>query len=124
MGETLPDLMTLKDVLLKLKGIVGKTYLSRHLKDHPEYNGQPTHRRIGGKIVFYPEDLPRLIESLECRSKSSHAKEGKRYTSAEPSADKAYMKAQAQITRSMQRLTARKEKRNSGKKVFMESVPL
>ena len=115
------ELMTLKDVLIKLKGIVGKTYLSQHLRDYPEYNGQPTHRRIGGKIIFYPEDLTRLIESLECRSKSSHAKEGKHYTSVEPSADRAYTKAQAQITRSMQRLTERKGKRNSGKKVFMEN---
>lgn len=119
MGETLPDLMTLPDVLERLRGVVGRTYLLQHLRDHPEFNGKPTHRRIGGKLVVRAEDYPRLLESLECRSKSSNAKEGKRYTSVVPSAEKAFTNAQTLLTRNLQKLSAPKERRNSGRQVFM-----
>lgn len=121
MGEKLPDLMTLPDVLERLRGIVGRTYLLKHLREYPEFNGRPTHRRIGGKVVVRAEDYPRLLESLECRSKSSNAKEGKRYTSVVPSAEKAFMNAQTLLTRNLQKLSAPKEKRNSGRRVSMAS---
>lgn len=115
MAETLPDLMRLSDVLKRLRGIVGRTYLLNHLRDYPEFNGQPTHRRIGGKLVVRAEDYPRLLESLECRSKSSNAKEGKRFTSVVPSAEKAFTNAQTLLTRNLQKLSGPKERRNSGR---------
>ena len=122
MSEALPALMTLSDVLERLKGIVGRTFILQHLKEHPEHKGKPTHRRIGRRIIVYAEDFPRLLESLECRSKSSNAQAVKRSMCAEPSADRAYMKAQELITKSRQRLTEQREKRNSGKRVSMVSA--
>ena len=83
MGETLPDLMTLPDVLERLKGIVGRTFILQHLKEHPEHKGKPTHRRIGRRIIVYAEDLPRLLDSSECRSKPSNAPVVKRSTCQE-----------------------------------------
>ncbi|GCD48761.1 hypothetical protein SRCM100623_01723 [Acetobacter pasteurianus] len=60
MGETLPDLMTTKDVLTRLL-------------EHLEYNGGPTHRRWGKKFVFFPDDYQRLIESMKYPSNSSRS---------------------------------------------------
>lgn len=105
-----------------LQGIIGRTKLLHHLKQVPEFNGAPTHRRIGIKIMFRPEDVRTLIESLECPSPSSSAKVGKRYTSAEPSEDKAYTNALERLTRSRQRLTGQNGKRNSGRNPSMANV--
>lgn len=60
------QVLTLRQVLDQLRGLVGKTKLLQHLAEHPEHQGGPTHRRWGNRIVFYPEDLPRLRGSLEC----------------------------------------------------------
>lgn len=98
-----------------LQGVIGRTKLLHHLKQVPEFNGAPTHRRIGIKIMFRPEDIRTLIESLECPCQSSSGKAANRFTSAEPSEDKAYTNALAHLTRSRQRLSEQNGKRNSGK---------
>lgn len=73
MGKVLPDLMTLPDVLERLRGKIGRTRLLEHLRGCPEYNGGPTHRKWGKKFVFSPHDYRRLIESMECHSSLSHS---------------------------------------------------
>lgn len=123
MGEGMPRLRPMLDVLVNdLRGIVGRTKLLHHLRDVPQHNGAPTHRRIGSRIMFRPEDIKTLIESLECPSRSSHEKDGKTSTYAEPSEDKAYTRALERLTRSRQRLTGRSGRRNSGPKVSMVSA--
>lgn len=123
MGEGMPRLRPMLDVLASdLRGIVGRTKLLRHLRDVPEHGGKPTHRRVGPRIKFSPEDIKTLIESLECPSRSSLEKDGKTSTYAEPSEGKAYTKALERLTRSRQRLTGQNARRNSGPKVSMASV--
>ena len=85
----------------------GRTFLLEHLKRWPVYAGGPTHRKIGNRYLFYPDDLARLKESFACHAseaaglalKSSPAKEPPRSTSAAPSPDAQFTKAQAQIRR-------------------------
>lgn len=89
----LGQVFTLREVLLELRGLVGKTKLLAHLAEHPEHQGGPTHRRWGNRIVFYPEDLPRLRGSLECPSRSSAGRARPCSTSAAPSEDKAFSRA-------------------------------
>ena len=63
--------MGLKEVLVRLKGLRGRTFLLDHLKAVPVYNGGATHRRWGNRFVFYEADFQRLLDSLEkCPSKS------------------------------------------------------
>ncbi|ANA13388.1 hypothetical protein [Acetobacter oryzifermentans] len=90
MTDLFPTLLTLAQVLEHLKGIVGRTYLLQHLRMVPEFEGHPTHRRIGRRIVFYPADVQCLLSSLEERPERPlrHS-----HSSFEPSADKAYDKA-------------------------------
>lgn len=114
---------SIADVLAEdLRGIVGRTKLLHHLKQVPEFNGAPTHRRIGIKIMFRPEDITTLIESLECPCQSSSGKAANRSISAEPSEDRAYTNALERLTRSRQRLTEQNGRRNSGKKRSMASA--
>lgn len=115
----IPKLMKVPDVLEHLQGTIGRNKLLEHLKNFPEHNGAPTHRRIVGRIVFHPDDIIRLIDSLECRSKSSHAPAEKRSTSAGLSADKAYSKALALLTPSKRKPSGRNAKRNSGQNLSM-----
>lgn len=68
------ELLTFPDVLARLKGACGRTWLLNHLASVPEFDGGPTHRRVGRKIVFLPADFERLLESLPtCRSRSTDA---------------------------------------------------
>lgn len=70
MTDLFPTLLTLAQVLERMKGIVGRTYLLQHLRMVPEFEGRPTHRRVAGRIVFYPEDVRCLLASLEeCSSR-------------------------------------------------------
>lgn len=124
MSETITPLMNLADALLQLKGVIGRTRLLQHLKETPEFHGQPTHRRISGKIFFRRGDIERVIESLECRSRSSNGKARMRSICAAPSEDKAYSKALELLTQNKQKLSAPKEKRNFGRHQSSESVPL
>jgi hypothetical protein len=96
------DLMTMADVLERLKGRMGRTNLIAHLQAHPVYAGGPTHRKNGRKILFTQGDYGRLIESLACPvappSKSFHAPARRRSTSAARSGESAYSKALALTT--------------------------
>ncbi|MEW9274897.1 hypothetical protein [Gluconobacter oxydans] len=69
----LPTVYTVNDLLDHLKGRLGRGKLMQHLSQVPEFDGGPTHRRWSNRIVFYPEDITRLLSSLECPSKSSNA---------------------------------------------------
>lgn len=114
-----PKLLRVADVLERLQGTIGRNKLLQHLKCYPEHNGGPTHRRIVGRIVFHPDDIIRLIDSLECRSKSSHALAEKRSTSVVPSVDKAYSKALALLTPTRRKPLGQNVKRNSGRNLSM-----
>lgn len=59
-----PDLMTLLDVLARLKGKVGRTALLKHLKSVPEYGGGATYGRCGRKYYFTAAQYDRLIDSI------------------------------------------------------------
>ena len=59
-----PDLMTLKEVLIRLKGKIGRTNLLAHLKLAPFHGGAPTHRKNGNKILFTPADYACMMDSL------------------------------------------------------------
>lgn len=110
----IPKLLRVSDVLERLRGTIGRSKLLEHLKNYPEHNGAPTHRRIVGRIVFHPDDIIRLIDSLECHSKSSHAPAEKRSTYAVPSADKAYLSALALLTPTKQKRLEPNARQNSG----------
>lgn len=86
-----PKLMTFDQVLKNLQGIRGRTFLLDHLKNTPLHAGGPTHRRFGRRIVFYPEDYERLLQSLE--NQPEPVKDPARNSSsrAPPSAEKAYL---------------------------------
>lgn len=119
MGEVLPDLMTLKDVLLRLHGTIKEKTLRKHLSETPIYGGGPTHRRWGRKFVFRNDDFKRLLDSLECRSKSSPVKIVNISMSVEPSAEKAFLRAQELLTRNRRKRTELKESMNSGQRVSL-----
>lgn len=119
MGEVLPDLMTLKDVLSRLHGTIKEKTLRKHLSETPIYGGGPTHRRWGRKFVFRNDDFKRLLDSLECRSKSSPAKIANISMSVEPSAEKAFLRAQELLTRNRRKHTGPKENMNSGRRVSL-----
>ncbi len=121
MSDALPHILTLTDVLTYLHGRIGRTKLLEHLRDTPMHAGAPTHRRWGARrIVFYPDDVKRLIESLECPSKSSHVPVAITSISAEPSGEKAFSKALKHLTQLKQKNSGRTGKRSYGKKVSME----
>lgn len=117
-----PKLLRVPDVLERLQGAIGRNKLLQHLKCYPEHNGGPTHRRIVGRIVFHPDDIIRLIDSLECLSKSSHANVAQRSTSVEPSVDKVYMKALELVTPNKQKPTGRSGRRSYGRPQSMGSA--
>ena len=112
MGE---EILTIADVLTRLKGIMGRTKLTAHLQQVPEYEGGPTHRRFGNKIVFREGDYERLLESFECHSKSSRAKVVQRSTFAVPSEDRAYSRALELLTPNKPKPTAPSARRTSGR---------
>lgn len=102
----LPKIFTLAEVLRNLAGICGRTFVLEHLKQVPEYNDGPTHRRIGNKIVFFEDDIPRFMESLE---RTPNPNPAPRSASERPSlsADKAYRMALRLVKR--QRENTRKK---------------
>ena len=60
----LPDLMDLRDVLVRLRGKIGRTALLEHLAAYPVFAGEPTHGRLGRRYRFTPDQYVRLVESL------------------------------------------------------------
>ncbi len=96
--DELPKVYTLAEVLKNLAGVRGRTFVLEHLKKTPEHGGGPTHRRWGNKIVFYAEDIPRLMASLERPPKSDPAPR-RATVPAAPSADKAFARAQALVAK-------------------------
>lgn len=64
-----PEIITLQQMLERLQGICGRTFLLGHLKETPFYDGVPTYHRIGNKIVFYPDDVKALMASFEPQPK-------------------------------------------------------
>lgn len=63
--NSVPEIITLQQMLERLQGICGRTFLLGHLKATPFYDGVPTYHRIGNKIVFYPDDVKALMASFE-----------------------------------------------------------
>jgi len=64
MQADLPELMTLRDVLKRLKGKVGRTALLAHLAKVPTFFGDPTHGRLGRRYLFTAAQYRTLIASL------------------------------------------------------------
>jgi hypothetical protein len=62
--DSLPEIVTLKQMLERLEGLCRRTFLLNHLKENPFFDGAPTHHRIGNKIIFYPEDIKALMASF------------------------------------------------------------
>lgn len=85
--------LTLQEVLERLKGLIGRTKLLSHLSAYPTYNGEPTHRRWGSRIIFYRDDYQRLLASLERPSASLSKREWITHAPPLPSAEKAYLRA-------------------------------
>jgi hypothetical protein len=59
-----PELFTFSQVLELLKGRIGRTNLTKHLKAVPVFSGGPTHRKNGTKYLFTARDIERLVDSL------------------------------------------------------------
>ena len=118
MGDELSNLLMMKDLLLRLSGKIGETRLRKHLQETPVFAGGPTHRRWGKKIVFSGDDIERLLKSLECPSKLSVAPAANTFTSVEPSAEKAYLRAQALLTKSKPKHTGQNARRSFGRQEF------
>ncbi|WP_415439530.1 hypothetical protein [Acetobacter orientalis] len=116
--KPLPDLMTVPDVLERLKGKVGRTRLLEHLKRTPHYNGGPTFRWWGKKFIFSPEDYQRLIESMECHSSSPRSSTRKTGLSVGLSRAGEYWKVREQQTKNRQRNTEESAKPSFGKNEF------
>ncbi|MEE8658564.1 hypothetical protein CGLAMM_02555 [Acetobacteraceae bacterium EV16G] len=116
--QSLFQMLTFEEVVNSLHGRIGKTKLREHLKSLPLFKGRPTHRRIGKKLLFSPEDLKVLLESLENCSASSNDQAGKRFTSAAPSAASASMRALELLTGHKRKSSALNERQSSGRKVF------
>jgi hypothetical protein len=95
---------TLADVLRKLRGLCGRGFLLQHIKRHPYYEGRPTHRRAGRKLLWRPSDFENLLESLaptcpvEPPLKSSHAPARKRSISEAKSSTSPYTRALELLT--------------------------
>lgn len=93
----LPELMTLADVLKRLRGRVGRTNLIAHLQAFPAYGGGPTHRKNGRKILFTAGDYGRLIESfaatVEPKPRVFHPRPPRRSPQAGKSKKSAYERA-------------------------------
>lgn len=106
MTDSFPTLLTLAQALERLKGIVGRTYLLQHLRMVPEFEGRPTHRRMAGRIVFYPEDVQSLLTSLEERPERPLRRSQGPF---EPSADKAYDQAVRLLKKRRAELAAQKK---------------
>ncbi|GBR22958.1 hypothetical protein AA0616_2406 [Komagataeibacter nataicola NRIC 0616] len=119
MGNIPPDLMTLQDVLERLKGKIGRCRLLGHIRECPEHNGGPTHRRWGRKYIFSQSDYHRLIESIECPSRSYPSRNRKISTCGALSPDKAYSKALERLTNGLQKKSGASVKLNSGMKQSM-----
>ncbi len=66
--NSVPEIITLQQMLERLQGICGRTFLLGHLKETPFYDGVPTYHRVGNKIVFYPDDVKALMASFEPQS--------------------------------------------------------
>lgn len=118
MAETLEKLYTIAEVTENLR--VGRTFLLDFLRKNPLHNGTTTHRRIGNKILFTAGDYQALLEAISCHSKSSAAKARNTSTSAGPSEDKKFLKAQALLTPARPKDTGSNGKRRSGNVVSME----
>ena len=67
MTDPFPTLLTLAQVMERLKGIVGRTYLLQHLSCMPQFERHPTHWRTGRRIAYHPEDIQYLLATLESR---------------------------------------------------------
>jgi hypothetical protein len=93
-----PKIFTLAEVLRSLAGICGRTFVLEHLKKMPEFDGGPTHRRIGNKIVFYEDDISRFMASLE-RQPEPAPSPRRMEQRASISADKAYRNAMKLVAR-------------------------
>ncbi len=110
MTDPFPTLLTLAQVLERLKGIVGRTYLLQHLSCMPQFESHPTHRRIGRRIVFYPEDIQYLLASLESRHERNSKHSGN-VGIPEPTAEKAYAAAVTLLKQKRAELAAQKKAR-------------
>ena len=91
-GPDLPDLMTLNDVLARLRGKIGRTTLLQHLATVPVYAGKPTHGRLGRRFRFTQAQYANLVESLAVPP-PPRAPNGA--MPAFPSEDRAYERVQA-----------------------------
>lgn len=106
-------LLDLRAVLERLG--CSRNWLLAHLKKHPLHDAAPTHRRVGKRILFTEADFTRLLETMApCRSVSSAVPAPPCSTSAAPSADKEFTRAQRLLTRSARKPTAPAERTSCG----------
>jgi hypothetical protein len=106
-------LLTMAEVEQRLRGRMGRKRIIAQLNVYPVYAGGPTHSRNGRKYLLTEEQFSRFIRSLECRSASSATPDRPASTSAGPSAERQFMRAQALIAQLLPSNTARAEKPKS-----------
>ena len=66
-------LWSLADVLDRLGGRVGRTFLLQHIRRIPVYGGGPTHLRAGRKLLWRPADSTGFLKALPHHAPSRHA---------------------------------------------------
>jgi hypothetical protein len=102
-----PALFDLAEALRRLR--CGRTFLLAHLTANPLHAGKPTHRRVGRRIMFTPDDFARLLETFTPAAAEpvEPAARG-RAVAAPPSADRAYRVAMKAAERASNRRTGKK----------------
>ncbi len=64
MTEPENEILSLAQVLARLKGSIGRKNLIAHIKSVPHFSGGPTYRRNGTKYFFTAADFSRLLDSF------------------------------------------------------------
>lgn len=108
MTETSPaeaPLFGLAEALRRLG--CGRTWFLGHLAKHPWHDGQPTHRRIAGKIMFTEQDFTRLLDSMAPVETPTSRRSTSRL--APPSASRDYEAAMKLVAERKQRRSRRSE---------------
>jgi len=85
MPPDVPELMTLAEVLDRLRGKIARTALLEHLQAVPIFAGGPTHGRHGRRYLFTAAQYGRLVESLACPPAPGQYATRSRPTPAPPS---------------------------------------
>lgn len=115
-SDPVPTLFNVDEALRRL-GSGCRRWLLGHLRAHPFHGGQPTHRRVGKRIMFTEEDFARLLDTLapSAPARPSHAP-APRWSAgkAPPSAERAVELALARAEAGMKRRPVRPREGRAG----------